>query len=345
METQSTKQEKSNRKINIIALLKSKNLENLLPSIGFMQLNLVTSINKEIFQEKQQIHHRLFSWNKTNKHATSRVGFQLFNEILSRRKKEFLKLINEWAGNDILNWHHPRKNNYGSTLINTASGIEQCFFLRILILAGAEINHVDLDGTSPVQIAAQGKRTEKLKLLLEAGAKLDLVTHPCVQTLVHRAVQEGVPFLRMVVSAGANFDQVDDHGRTPVHTAVLGEFVGCLKFLVEVRAKLDERDSCENTAIQMSLNRMIKSSKCWKHQPYRKLPECFKILLSAGAKFDLAQNPSWCTECVRLILDRCTIHKFPQTTALHICVGSTFFAMFFFIFLFPFFFSKYFSYN
>ena len=59
----------------------------------------------------------------------------------------------------------------GETLLSRAAGCEACLdLLRLLIAAGADVNHADADGCTPLYRACTAFNTEGARLLVEGGA-------------------------------------------------------------------------------------------------------------------------------------------------------------------------------
>lgn len=66
---------------------------------------------------------------------------------------------------------------YGKTLLSRAAGCESCLdLLRLLIAAGADVNHADADGCTPLYHACTAFNREGAKLLVEGGADVNAAT-------------------------------------------------------------------------------------------------------------------------------------------------------------------------
>lgn len=62
----------------------------------------------------------------------------------------------------------------GETLLSRAAGCESCLdLLRLLIAAGADVNHTDADGCTPLYRACTAFNTEGARLLVEGGADVN----------------------------------------------------------------------------------------------------------------------------------------------------------------------------
>ncbi len=65
----------------------------------------------------------------------------------------------------------------GETLLLRAAGCESCLeLMRLLIAAGADVNHADADGCTPLYRACTAFNRDGARLLAEAGADVNAAT-------------------------------------------------------------------------------------------------------------------------------------------------------------------------
>eukprot|EP00854_Cymbomonas_tetramitiformis_P034676 gene34676-biopygen35444 len=99
--------------------------------------------------------------------------------------------------------------------------------------AGADFNHVALEGRTPAHLAAEGGFTEALRVLKEAGANLSHADNDG-KTPAHRAAAGGHPgVMRVLIEASADLSSVvNENGASLAHQAAAGGFVEVLRELV-----------------------------------------------------------------------------------------------------------------
>lgn len=91
--------------------------------------------------------------------------------------------------------------------------------------------------STPLHLAAERGSAECTKLLLKAGAALE-IKNSLRQTAMHLAVHaQSVETLDTLIYAGASVDAKDDNERTPLHVAVAEELKDnkLIKNLIKVR--------------------------------------------------------------------------------------------------------------
>lgn len=113
--------------------------------------------------------------------------------------------------------------------------------VRNLLRKGANPNERYLDRT-PIHLAASKGDVDILKILIDAGAKVD-VRSPHGSTPLESAVLNGhLKVVQMIVEHGANIDSQDSRYYTPLHHATTLNRLEIVKYLVEkgadIRAKV-----------------------------------------------------------------------------------------------------------
>lgn len=97
--------------------------------------------------------------------------------------------------------------------------------VQVLISAGASVNAVDGNKSTPLHIAARRELScELVRILLTAGAAVDAVDHRN-DTALHIAATSGyVDVMRELLTAGAHVDAKNGSGKTPLLNAAIFVF-------------------------------------------------------------------------------------------------------------------------
>jgi ankyrin repeat protein len=126
-----------------------------------------------------------------------------------------------------LNWQD--EDNYNFTPLHVAANRGKVEIARMLIDAGANLNvQNEWDGT-PLLVAIRWDKVEIARMLIDAGADLD-VQEKGGWTPLHWAAGRGqVEIARMLIDAGAKKDIEDNEGRTPYDLTTNEELKKLLK--------------------------------------------------------------------------------------------------------------------
>ncbi len=147
-----------------------------------------------------------------------------------------------------------RQEVLGSMLFEVveAGNLEEA---KKLIKAGVDVNtNMSWNGDTPLHIAVEDDNLEMVKLLLGAGARLDLANEDGL-TPLHAAVScDEIEIIETLLKAGANVAAADDTGRTPLHVAVR-EFMNkkALRLLVENGADVNATDREGKTPLDVAM--------------------------------------------------------------------------------------------
>lgn len=106
-------------------------------------------------------------------------------------------------------------------------------FNNVLVEKGANINHQDNKGYTPLITASQNGHVTVIAYLVSRGAKLDL--EDCNgDNALHWAVYKGHPDLtRLLIIYGSNPKKIDNYGQTLLHLACLSGNLNIIQQLVE----------------------------------------------------------------------------------------------------------------
>ncbi|KAL7297984.1 hypothetical protein TKK_0008994 [Trichogramma kaykai] len=143
--------------------------------------------------------------------------------------------------------------------------------VKIIIEAGADVNVVDEELSSPLHLAAKVEEYayEITKLLLDAGSNVNVVDHQAI-TPLHWAVSQGnYDVATLLLNSGANVDVIDLNFMTPLHWCVRENNLEFSHKMIEAGCDIDMVDSNGSTCLHYA----VKANNI----------EMIKLLLSYGA--------------------------------------------------------------
>ncbi|KAG8525551.1 uncharacterized protein KY384_009195 [Bacidia gigantensis] len=123
----------------------------------------------------------------------------------------------------------------GMTAIHIVCTTGDVDALRILLDAGASIEMREKHfGMTPLQIAVAAQRIECVAALIDREARPNFASSSGQQPLALAVMHRNLRIVRLLVVAGANVDIVNErNGRTPLHTAVGMNNAAVVKVLLE----------------------------------------------------------------------------------------------------------------
>jgi ankyrin repeat protein len=143
-------------------------------------------------------------------------------------------------------------NDFKVTPLFTAAQYDQPDAARLLISAGANVNHTSNDGTTPLMMAVLGQDISLIKLLLDAGANANASDKDGVTVLMHGTLfvlKQTPEILRLLVSHGANVNAAAKDGRTGLMYAAGSTVVDNVKALLAQGANVNVKDNRGLTAL------------------------------------------------------------------------------------------------
>ena len=126
--------------------------------------------------------------------------------------------------------------------------------LRYLIKKKATVNYRDFKGVSPLSFTISdtsrsfASQKEHVKILIEAGARLDIVDNEG-KTPLHYAMTYNLGLIPLLVEAHANVNAKDKAGKTPLQMAVLTSNPIAVEQLLKAGADPNAVDSEGNTPL------------------------------------------------------------------------------------------------
>ena len=120
----------------------------------------------------------------------------------------------------------------GETLLSRAAGCVSCLdLLRLLIAAGADVNHADNDGATPLYHACTAFNREGARLLVEGGADVNAATREGETPLMNAALGNHAEMVKLLLNAGADVNAVDAQGCTALDAAEAAGSRECTRLL------------------------------------------------------------------------------------------------------------------
>jgi hypothetical protein len=124
----------------------------------------------------------------------------------------------------------------------------------LLVKAGVDVNRPGLlqqsDTTLSIALAAYSSST--VKIMLDAGAKVNQDEFDGIGPLQHAASHHNLESMKLLVAAGANVNARDlCTGRLPLHVAHLSCFYEGVKFLLRAGADIHARNYDEESVIDV----------------------------------------------------------------------------------------------
>jgi ankyrin repeat protein len=160
------------------------------------------------------------------------------------------------------------------------------------------ITEIELEGATPVALAAECNNLEVIKALVEAGADPNIPTQQGTTPLIlasgagtdvqrARAPEEratAVQTARYLIEHGADVNAAGQFGWTALHSASYQGLNDVIEYLVSKGANIDALDQLGQTPLSISLSVLTKEAGARRLQiPRRYLKDTAELLLRLGA--------------------------------------------------------------
>ena len=142
------------------------------------------------------------------------------------------------------------------------------------ILAGADVNAAQPDGTRPIQWAVFRVDYELLDALIAKKAKVDVANEFGSTPLAEAAKLGDARMVRTLLAAGAEVDKPNQDGETALMLAVKTGELPVVEMLIKAGANVNARETFHNQTALM-----------WAADAPKNVGEIVKVLLSKGADF------------------------------------------------------------
>lgn len=141
------------------------------------------------------------------------------------------------------------------TALSYAAKYGQTDTIRKLLQLGANANHADKAGWTPIFLAAMGGRDDAVDALIEAGGADVNHTDLEDRTALSYASEFGqTGIIRKLLELGANANQVDTGTWTPIFLAAMGGHDDAIDALLEADADANHADLYGRTALFVAAN-------------------------------------------------------------------------------------------
>ncbi|XP_077980292.1 transient receptor potential cation channel subfamily A member 1-like isoform X2 [Glandiceps talaboti] len=162
---------------------------------------------------------------------------------------EFAKMLLSNGGERLLN----EKDKKEQTVVHYAAKSGNSKILSLLITSNAEVDGKDFDERIPLHIAASCGRLECVRLLAEACPTKINDDDVDGRTPLLLAAEEGYDkVVRQLLKNGADISSKDENRRTPLALAATEGHRDTVKVLVENHAEIDVFDKNKNTPLHLS---------------------------------------------------------------------------------------------
>ena len=145
--------------------------------------------------------------------------------------------------------------------------------IRRELAKGTSPNATDAAGDVPLFFCCDGGHIECARLLIDAGATIDLADAHGATALIAASHQGHSQCVGALIGAGASVDLATSGGTTPLQFACFHGRVACVKLLLGAKASVDAATPAGNTALIMACRGGHVS--------------CARLLLESGAAVDL----------------------------------------------------------
>ena len=148
-------------------------------------------------------------------------------------------------------------------------------FIKILIDAGANLNlrNKSIRSDTALHIACRNNYIDIVKILIKAGVNINIANEKLDTALIIAAFYGYTSIVELLINAGANLNLADSNGCTALICAAKYDHDHTLKKLLEAGANIDITNNFNRTALYYACKNNLKS--------------CVKNLIEAGANVDI----------------------------------------------------------
>ncbi|XP_007901655.1 palmitoyltransferase ZDHHC17 [Callorhinchus milii] len=149
------------------------------------------------------------------------------------------------------------RDGLGQTLLHEAARIWHVDVASFLIKQGADVNHADTYGRTPLHVAAILNYTEFIEVLLNNNANIEAKTNEEEQTPFHYAARyDALRSLHCLYKHGANIQVEDYRKRTPLHLAALYGRSEAARLLLQLGCRAAVTDGTGESCLNMLVSRI-----------------------------------------------------------------------------------------
>ena len=131
--------------------------------------------------------------------------------------------------------------------------------VKALLACGADPNHRDTVGSTPLHMSVYASSPECLRLLLNANADVDIKNNDGDTALTMAAqVEDRIDLLELLLAYGADIECTNSFDKTPLRLSATGNHPKQVSFLLGKGANINASDSTGRTALHSAI--MYRSS-------------------------------------------------------------------------------------
>lgn len=145
----------------------------------------------------------------------------------------------------------------GQTILHDCARVHKVTTAKYFIRSGVDVNTQDIYGRTALHIAAKRDYVEMVRMLIDAGAKLELVTNGACHTALHCAAMGDAPnAITALCKGNANKEISDYRGRTPLLIAAEYERRAASSKLIDLGASARVVDFTGLHALSVLISKM-----------------------------------------------------------------------------------------
>ncbi|XP_058805828.1 ankyrin repeat domain-containing protein 50-like isoform X2 [Phymastichus coffea] len=143
-------------------------------------------------------------------------------------------------------------DRHGQTALNLAARHGYSEVVKVLLAAGANVDHADCDGWTALRAAAWGGHTKVVEQLLKCGAMVDCADWDQRTALRAAAWGGHEEIVKALLQHDADVNRTDDEGRTALIAAAYMGHSEIVEHLLDFGAVIDHADSDGRTALSVA---------------------------------------------------------------------------------------------
>ena len=148
----------------------------------------------------------------------------------------------------------------GDTPLHIAAEVGNAEMVRSLLLKGADKDATNAQGHTPLYFTARHGHVTAAQALLAAGADVNPDTH---NSPLRVAADRGhAELLKVLIENGTDVHAVDCGGSTALHHAAAANHVEAIDLLVEAGADIEARDDVGSTPLHDAANNRCRDAAC-----------------------------------------------------------------------------------
>jgi hypothetical protein len=184
-----------------------------------------------------------------------RILGSLIREINNRFGKTTLDIAMAFKNRGALNWfkeyaqNNPRAKEIRDKYLLKAIEAGGSLLTQFLLHAGADVNHLDNEGCTPLHRAADRGYKDIVALLLAYGADINKTDNYGNTPLSWAAFNYYEDTLEFLLEHGTDINKVSNDGRTPFDLAITNDNKEIVELLLNAEAEVNKANNNDNTPL------------------------------------------------------------------------------------------------